>query len=331
LSTSLVHPARPSAHGGPDDGSTPAPHHRNDGRNRVLSFDTTHAITGCLVHTEADLDAAGWGHPPLLALLHDQPHPDPDQPTGGERLRRILVDLVPTSPRDLAVHPTGLPGYLHDIAAHLTAGLASGVTGPPAAGHHRIGAAAFVAGLRAARRSSRPGVPVRVLACAVVYEDITTLTTDGPSGADEVGEVRRVDAVDSDGRVYQVTRRRFDPATVVLVDDQPDPADTPATVPGLAALLSATTTPATTSADTTHRAAVAARTTAASVLAARAPVGARLLTADETIAIVTGGAHPESVTGSPALDHVLIDAIRSGLVVACQLADGRISFTRPTT
>jgi hypothetical protein len=301
----------------------------------VLSFDTTHAITGCLVHTEADLNAAGWGRPPLLALLHDQPNPDPDQPTRGERLRRIRIDLVPTSPRDLAAHPTGLPGYLHDIAAHLTAdltaGLASGLTGPPAAGHHRIGAAAVVAGLRAARRSSRPGIPARVLAWAVAYEDITTLTTDGPTGADEVGEVRRVDAVDSDGRVYQVTRRRFDPAAVVLVDDQPDPADTPATVPGLAALLSATITPATTSADTTHRAAVAARTTAASVLAARAPAGARLLTADEAIAIVTGGAHPESVTASPALDHLLIDAIRSGLVVACQLADGRISFTRPTT
>jgi hypothetical protein len=289
----------------------------------VLSFDTTHAITGCLVHSEADLHAAGWGHPPVLALLHDLPHTD--EPAGGERLRCIRADLVPISPIDLAAHPSGLPGYLHDIAAHLSAPL-----GDPgvacSTGHRRIGVAAVVAALRAARRSSRPGVPVRAVAWAVLYEDISAVTAHGPNDVDEVDEVRRVDAVDSDGRVYQLTRGRFESAAVVLIDDQPDPADTPATVPALAALLRATTIP-----DTTHRAAGTPSATAALDLVAPAPAGARPLTADQAVAILTGGAHPETVTASPALDRVLIDAIRTGLVIACQLADGRIRFTRPTT
>ncbi len=296
----------------------------------MLSFDTTHAITGCLIHTEADLHAAGWGQPTLLAVLHDQPHPDPDPPTGGARLRRLRVDLVPISPRDLATHPAGLPGYLHDIATHLTTGLDAGLAGPPAAGHRRVGAAAVLAALWAARQGSRPDVPIRVLAWAVAYEDITTLTG-GSDGADEVRELRRVDAVDSDGRVYQVTRHRFEPTAVVLIDDQPDPADTPATVPALAALLSATTIPATTAHDITDRGALSARTTAVSGPAGPMPAGARRLSAQDAIAIVTGGAHPATLTGSPGLDRVIIDAIRAGLVVACQLDDGRISFTRPTT
>jgi hypothetical protein len=285
----------------------------------VLSFDTTHAITGCLVHSEADLHAAGWGHPPLLALLHDQPHTD--APAWGGRLRRIRADLVPISATELAAHPNGLPGYLHDLAAHLTAPLGE----PLPTGHRRIGVAAVVAALRAARRASPPGVPIRALAWAVLYEDISTVTALDPNDVDEVDEVRRVDALDSDGRVYQLTRRRFETAAVVLIDEQPDPADTPATIPALAALLSATTP------GTTHRATLTLGTTDARGLVAATPAGARLLTTDQAIALVTGGAHPETVTGRPALDRVLIDAIRTGLVVACQLADGRITFTHSTT
>jgi hypothetical protein len=51
-------------------------------------------------------------------------------------------------------------------------------------------------------------------------------------------KMRRVDAVDVNGRVYQITRLRGE-AIAVVIDDQPDPGATPANHPGLTALLSA--------------------------------------------------------------------------------------------
>jgi hypothetical protein len=74
-----------------------------------------------------------------------------------------------------------------------------------------------------------------LLAWAVLYQAL--LQT--PAGA---RQIRRVDAIDIDidGRVYQVSHLRGEALAVVIVDDQPDPCDLPATHSGLAALLSAT-------------------------------------------------------------------------------------------
>jgi hypothetical protein len=112
----------------------------------------------------------------------------------------------------------------------------------------------------------------------------------------------------------------------VLVDDQPDPADTPATVPALAALLTATTVPATTVPGTTNPGTLAGKAVPGPI--AELPVGARLLSAGEAVALLATRTHPEAATAVPALDRALIDAIRAGTVLACQLSDGRISFTR---
>jgi hypothetical protein len=71
-----------------------------------------------------------------------------------------------------------------------------------------------------------------VLACAVLYHDISV-------DDDALQPVRRVDAVDIDDRTYRVTRRPGDRHPVVLIDEQPDPQDTPATLPGLTAVLAA--------------------------------------------------------------------------------------------
>jgi len=60
------------------------------------------------------------------------------------------------------------------------------------------------------------------------------------------------------------------------------------------------------------------------------PPGARLLTADEAVDLLVTGDHPDSDTGTVTLDGALIGAIRSGLIAACQLANGQIGFTRPT-
>jgi hypothetical protein len=60
------------------------------------------------------------------------------------------------------------------------------------------------------------------------------------------------------------------------------------------------------------------------------PPGARLLSPDEAVDLLVTGEHPDSDTGTVALDSALVDGIRSGLIVACQLANGQISFTRRT-
>ncbi|GAA0902846.1 hypothetical protein [Virgisporangium aurantiacum] len=61
------------------------------------------------------------------------------------------------------------------------------------------------------------------------------------------------------------------------------------------------------------------------------PPGARLLSVDEAVDKLVTGDHTGAVTGSIVLDSALIDALRTGLVVACQLPNGQIAFTRPGT
>lgn len=61
------------------------------------------------------------------------------------------------------------------------------------------------------------------------------------------------------------------------------------------------------------------------------PSGARLLSADDAVDKLVTGDHAGATTGSVALDATLIDAIRTGVVVACQLPDGQLAFTRRST
>jgi hypothetical protein len=58
------------------------------------------------------------------------------------------------------------------------------------------------------------------------------------------------------------------------------------------------------------------------------PPGARLLTTDEAIELIAAGEHPEAATGNVHLDAALIDTLRSGIVVACRMPDGRLAFSR---
>ena len=59
------------------------------------------------------------------------------------------------------------------------------------------------------------------------------------------------------------------------------------------------------------------------------PPGARLLSADEAVDLLVTGEHPQAGSGTVVLDSALIDALRHGLIVACQLPDGQIAFTPP--
>jgi len=202
----------------------------------VLSFDTTHAITGCLLHAETDAHLHGWGAPPVLLVLHDQPYPP-----GPPQLRTMQALSFTLDPGDLAQHTAGIPAALHALADHLNTP-DTGATGEASNAADPADASPPLAAIRAELLAA---TPARLLAWAVLYEDIhidanADANTGAGTGPDGIGEVRRVDAVDVDGRVYQLTRHRGEPAVVVLIDDQPDPADTPATQPGLGALLSAT-------------------------------------------------------------------------------------------
>ena len=60
----------------------------------------------------------------------------------------------------------------------------------------------------------------------------------------------------------------------------------------------------------------------------QAPPGGRLLTVDEAIELIVIGEHPEAATGNVHLDAALIDTLRSGIVVACRMPDGRLAFSR---
>ena len=117
----------------------------------------------------------------------------------------------------MAGHTQGIPGVLTDLAAALT-DTAAAVADPD------------LAGFTDAIVHTTPDA--RLLACAVAYHDLHA----APTG---IREMRRVDAVDVDGRVYQISRLHGEPVAVVVIDDQPDPDATPATQPGLAALLTA--------------------------------------------------------------------------------------------
>jgi hypothetical protein len=81
-------------------------------------------------------------------------------------------------------------------------------------------------------RGPNRGLP-DVAAVAVLYDDLHV----APPGA--IVGCRRVDAVDGDGRIYQLVRLYGEPHATVLVNDTPDPTTTTATQPALTCLRAA--------------------------------------------------------------------------------------------
>ncbi len=181
----------------------------------MLSLDTTHAVTGCLLDADADATSFGFRSPAALLVLHDRPL----TPPGPRRLRQLRAVAYTLNPHDLAAHTQGVPGVLTDLAAALTRSTTT-----------TVGRGVDLAELADAIAHDPPDF--RLLAWAVLYHDLHA----GPAG---IHEIRRVDAVDVDGRLYQITRRRGEAFAVVVVDDQPDPNSVPATHPGLSALIAA--------------------------------------------------------------------------------------------
>lgn len=94
----------------------------------------------------------------------------------------------------------------------------------------------FARQLTAATTERAPAVEtgVRLLACAVRYGDID-LDADTPRA------VQRIDAVDTDGRLYRLVRHCRATAPTLLIDDTAVPHDVPATHPALLDILAAGT------------------------------------------------------------------------------------------
>ena len=196
----------------------------------MLSFATVHALTECLLRVEHDTPPAPLAAAEQLGtIVLAQDHPT--CPTGGplRALRVLRLPLLGHERRHLT-----LPVALHLIAAATaTDDTAPDDTAPdpsPACDENGPLHPDDLAALRHALREPRPGL--RLLAWAVCYDDLL---------ADEAGLValRRLEAVDVDGRVYQFSRRPGEPGPVVLLDEQADPGDLPATYPPLVRLATA--------------------------------------------------------------------------------------------
>ncbi|MEU5565536.1 hypothetical protein [Micromonospora musae] len=176
----------------------------------MLSFPDVHALTSCLAAADADADLRGWGQPVTLLLIYDR------SPAVHEAQREIRSLEFPLHPHNALTDAAGQPALLHHIAGEL-----DGLATP-----YQATLAAIVDLLRAATPT------VRLLAWAACYRDLQPVDQ-------RLRQARRIDAVDVDGRFYQLTRLLGEDHPVVLVDDTPDPNITPPTYRGLVALLAA--------------------------------------------------------------------------------------------
>ncbi|MGK5741502.1 hypothetical protein [Micromonospora sp. URMC 103] len=181
----------------------------------MLSFAAVHTLAGCLLAADAEADTLGWGTPPTLLLIHDRPLTS----DGTVPLREMRSVELPLRRGDLLTDPAGLPALLRRLAADLHR--------PSAATPYEAALDTIVGVLRAAEPDTR------VLAWAACYDDILT-------GVGQPRPARRIDAVDTDGRRYELTRLRGEGQPLLHVHDTSD-TGVPATYPGLSALLAATT------------------------------------------------------------------------------------------
>ncbi|MEV4481830.1 hypothetical protein [Micromonospora coxensis] len=175
----------------------------------MLSSSAVHTLVCCLIAADADAETLRWGQPATLLLIHDR-----RVHTAGS-IREVRSVEFPLHRDDLLTEPAGLPALLHRLAA--------GLDNPTASTPYLATLTTIIGLIRATEPDAR------LVAWAACYDDI--LTIDG-----QPRQGRRIDAVDTDGRVYQLTHVRGEDQPLLLVDT----GDVPATYPGLAALLAVT-------------------------------------------------------------------------------------------
>ncbi|MEH0933978.1 hypothetical protein [Micromonospora psammae] len=180
----------------------------------MLSFAAVHTLAGCLLATDAEADVLGWGRPLTLLLIHDRPL----LCAGPTPMREMRSVELPLHPDDVRTDPADLPALLHRLAA--------GLDHPAIPTPYQVTLGSILGQVRATAPDTR------LLAWAACYDG--TLTGAGQPA-------RRIDAVDTDGRFYQLTHCPDEDHPLLVVTDTCDPADVPATYLGLVALLDATT------------------------------------------------------------------------------------------
>ncbi|MET7968770.1 hypothetical protein [Micromonospora sp. NPDC005305] len=179
----------------------------------MLSFTAIHALSECLLAAHAEADLTGWGNAPTLLLIHDQTVDS----TGPVHRRSMRSIEFPLHPDHRHTDSAALPDVLHRLAADLDQSLGAA-----------LGYRATLEAIVTLIRRSTPDA--RLHAWAALYTD--------PGG--DTSLVRRVEAVDTDGRLYQVTQARGEDQPLLTTTDHPVPDSAPATWQGLAALLAAT-------------------------------------------------------------------------------------------
>ncbi|WP_428962235.1 hypothetical protein [Micromonospora fluostatini] len=185
----------------------------------MLSFAAVRTLTRFLLDVEADADDLGWGHPPLLLLVQDRPAPSATTSTR----RQMRAVQLPLRAARVGRYRAGLPDFLTDLATALR-------TDRPL-GRPTLAACVDLGLIVDLVAEPLPGL--RLVAWAICYEDVLV-------APDDLREVRRVDAVDADGRGYRITRVRGEQRPVVAIDEQSDDRDEP-TRTGLTTLIGATT------------------------------------------------------------------------------------------
>ena len=183
----------------------------------MLSFDTVHALTGHLITASHTPPAAYPARDPLLLLLFHRHAPYTVPP---QRTTRPVAVAVP----DLT--DSALSTLLHRSAEALHPARDRDPHLPPQLRRH---ADTLLGHL------DRAGRTETLVAVAVRYDD--RYLSEQPTG-----DTIRVDAVDVDRRLYQITRHRHENHPTVLVADQPDPTRAPASHTGLTAILTTATT-----------------------------------------------------------------------------------------
>lgn len=190
----------------------------------MLSFDTVHALTAGLLHLLHNAPSGPGAPEPLGTIVLAQDHPASSTCPHLRHLRILQLPLL----GDGCQHQS-LPEALHQTADTLIA------HGDSRADRRFSGNGPLhpddLDFLRYALHTPLPGQ--RLLAWAVRYDDLL-------ADAEQLAYVRRVEAVDVDGRVYQFNLHHGEDHPVVLVDEQHDPDDDiPATYPPLARLAAA--------------------------------------------------------------------------------------------
>jgi hypothetical protein len=171
----------------------------------MLTFPSSHALTDALI--AASTDPRLTARLPILLLLHEK--------AISATEHGIRCHIVRLRHTDADGPDTAIVGRLEALIRDHTAG-----QGPILDLTHAVNA------------STRTATGFRMLACAALDDDIV-ITGDGPH------ECRRIDAVDIDGRVYQLTQYRTETHPIVTVDDTAEPCDVPAAIPALRAALAA--------------------------------------------------------------------------------------------